>query len=87
MQTNLINEIEKKILHRKWFTYDHRISKYFHNTPKKRIREMLRANNTKAKDTYMEQIRQQVRRKRKTTLRKMRSMYKQKDTRMDIQTG
>jgi len=35
----------------------------------------------------MEQIRQQVRRKRKTTVRKMCSMYKQKDTGVDIQTG
>ena len=98
MQTNLLDLLKSKntLIH-----YEHKkLQKYLDRglTWKdldkwarwyhKRIKnyEMLRANNTKTKDTYMEQIRQQVRRKRKTTMRKMRSLYKQKDTRMDLQT-
>lgn len=40
-QKNLNTEIEKKILHWKWYTKDFRISKYFYYSPKKRIWQIV----------------------------------------------
>lgn len=53
---------------------------------KKLHHEMFSTNQSKTQNTYLEQVRSKIHKSRATTMRKMRSLYQQKNTRMDVQT-